>query len=161
MTALVFGVGNPARGDDGVGRAVAELAAADPRFAAAVVRGVTQLTPELAVEIVQASVVVVVDARAGDPPGQVSWAVAEPPARTAAPVFSHHLTAAALAALCAFAYGRAPPVVVVGVGAAAFDAGAPLSDPVAAAVPRAVDLAACLLRERSPRGTGRGASPAR
>ena len=157
--ALVLGVGNPARGDDGLGPAVADLAERDARFCGAEVRRVMQLTPELAADVAAASVVVVVDARAGEPPGHIAWAPVEPP--TGPGIFSHHLTPGALVALAAFAYEQAPPMFVVGVGARDFEAGAPLSDAVAAALPGAVDAVAGLLRERSRPGTGRGASAAR
>lgn len=157
--ALVVGVGNPARGDDGVGAAVAEAVGRDPRFAGATVRSVLQLTPELAADVAEASIVVVVDARAGRPPGGVEWAAVEP--RPGAPVFSHHVPVAALVALAQAVYGQAPPVYLVGVGAAGFGAGAPLSGPVAAAVPRAVEAITELVRERPRPGTSRGASPDR
>lgn len=165
--ALLLAVGNPARGDDGVGAAVAEAAASDRRFAGVTVRGLLQLTPELAAEVAEASVVVVVDARASGPPGLVQWSAVAPGFEP--PVFSHHLSPPALVALTMSVYGQAPPVFALGVGAASFEAGAPLSEPVAAAVCRAVGIAAGLvgsaaaglLRERSRPGTGRGSSTAR
>lgn len=156
---LVLGVGNPARGDDGVGPAVAEAVKLDPRLAGATVRSVLQLTPELAADVAEASIVVVVDARAGLPPGRIEWAAVEP--RPGPPVFSHHVPPAALVALAEAVYGQAPPVFLVGVGAAGFDAGAPLSGAVAAAVAGAVEVVTELVRARSRPGTSRGASPDR
>lgn len=57
---LVIGIGNPLRGDDGVGRQVAERIAEARRDVR--VRVVHQLTPELAVELAEHSDVVFVDA---------------------------------------------------------------------------------------------------
>ncbi|HET7490001.1 MAG TPA: hydrogenase maturation protease [Acidimicrobiales bacterium] len=142
---LVVGVGNPLRGDDGAGPAVAALAGDDPRLAGATVRRAVQLTPELAADVANASVVVVVDARFGDEPGAVDVARVAPAAGR--PALSHHLDAGALAALTALAYGRVPPVYVVGIGASGFAAGAPLSDDVRAALPAALDAVAAIVAE--------------
>ena len=148
MTALVIGVGNPARGDDGVGPAVAAHVEQDPRGAAAVVRSVMQLTPELAAEVAEASVVVIADARVGVAAGEVDWAPVGVWESGASGPFSHHLTPAALCHLAGVAFGRVPPAFVVGVGAAAFEAGAPLSGPALAAVPRAAEMVIALASAR-------------
>jgi hypothetical protein len=42
------------------------------------------------------------------------------------------------------AFGTVPPTFVVGVGAAGFEAGAPLSGPALAAVPRAMEVVMAL-----------------
>ena len=148
---LVVGVGNPLRGDDGAGPAAAERAARDPRLAGARFRTVVQLTPELAADVAGASVVVIVDARAGAPAGTVDCSPVDPPPE-AVPgrggtraSLSHHLDPAALAGLAGLAYSRIPPVFIVGIGAGRFDAGAPLSPAVAAALPEAVDVVAALV----------------
>lgn len=143
--ALVIGVGNPHRGDDGAGPAVADLAAADPRLAGATVRSAVQLTPELAADVAAASLVVVVDARFGAEPGAVDVTRTEPVERRAA--LTHHLDAGALAGLAALAYGRVPPVFVVGIGAGGFAAGTALSPEVEAALPLALDAVAALVAE--------------
>ena len=149
MTALVIGVGNPARGDDGVGPAVAARVEADARLAGADVRRAVQLTPELAAEVAAASVVVIVDARAGAVAGEVGWAAVEvgSPGGTPGP-FSHHLDPSGLCHLAGLAFGRVPPAFVVGVGASGFDAGAPLSGPARAAIPRAAEVVIALATER-------------
>ena len=164
MTALVVGVGNPARGDDGAGPAVADLAGDDVRLSGAVIRTEVQLTPELAAAMAEASVVVIIDACTGSRPGKVERTAVPPPTGgpvdTRPSVFGHHLTPGALVGLTATAYGRLPPVFVVTVGARRFDPGAPLSAAVTAALPRAVDLVATLVggREAPPfdRMTRRG-----
>lgn len=151
MTAnpLVIGVGNPARGDDGVGPAVAARVEQDPRAAGAVVRSVTQLTPELAADVAEASVVVIADARVGAAVGEVDWGPVGASESGVSGPFSHHLTPAALCHLAGVAFGRTPPAFVVGVGAGGFDAGAPLSGAALAAVPRAVEVVVALLMGRA------------
>jgi len=69
---LVVGYGNTLRGDDGVGPRVAELLAADPRLAGAVVLARHQLTPELAADIAEAALVVFIDASENGKPGEIS-----------------------------------------------------------------------------------------
>jgi hydrogenase maturation protease len=68
---LVVGYGNSLRGDDGVGWHAAGRLAADPRLAGARVLARHQLTPELAVDVAQASLVVLVDAVAGAEPREI------------------------------------------------------------------------------------------
>ncbi|HVL05922.1 MAG TPA: hydrogenase maturation protease [Acidimicrobiales bacterium] len=137
---LVLGVGNPERGDDGIGPAVAARVEQDGRLAGATVRSAMQLTPELAVDVAAASVVVIVDARVGVAAGAVDWAEVEHRSLGGGPgPFSHHLDPAGLCHLAGVAFGRVPPAFVVGIGAAGFDAGAPLSGPALAAVPHAVE----------------------
>lgn len=139
---LVVAVGNPDRGDDGVGAAVVERAVAGGLAGDVVVRSVMQLTPELAADVAGASVVVVVDARAGSVPGRVECSAVEPDPRPGGGALSHHLAPAALLGLAAFAYGRVPPAFAVTVGGAAFEAGTGLSPAVAAAVGEAAGVVA-------------------
>lgn len=142
---LVIGVGNPDRGDDGVGPAVAAGVEGDERLAGAAVRSAMQLTPEMAEEVAAASVVVIVDARVGVAAGEVDWAAVEHRSLgTSAGPLTHHLDPAGLCHLAGVAFGRVPPAFVVGVGAAGFDAGAPLSEPAVAAVPRAMEVVVAL-----------------
>jgi hypothetical protein len=67
---LVVGYGNPLRGDDAVGWRVAESIVSDPRLAGAHVMTAHQLLPELAVELGEAGLAVLVDARAGSRPAR-------------------------------------------------------------------------------------------
>lgn len=147
---MVIGVGNPARGDDGVGPAVAARVEEDPRAAGALVRSVMQLTPELAAEVSEASVVVIADARVGTAAGEVDWGPVGASESGVSGPFSHHLTPAALCHMAGVAFGRTPPAYVVGVGAAGFDAGAPLSGPALAALPHALEVVVALLTGRPP-----------
>jgi hydrogenase maturation protease len=145
---LVIGWGNSLRGDDGLGWHAASLLAADQRLAGARVLARHQLTPELAEDVGRASLVVLVDARAGHgPPGEITVTTVEPD--PAAPALTHHLDPGALSALAAELYGRVPPVLLVSVGAASFEAGERLSAAVAAALPEVVATVARLVAQRS------------
>ena len=67
--ALVVGYGNVLRSDDGVGWQVADILTDDARLAGATILRCHQLTPELALDVSRASVVVLVDARHGPEAG--------------------------------------------------------------------------------------------
>ncbi len=138
---LLIGIGNTLMGDDGVGVRVAELAAADERFAGVEVLVRTQLTPELAVDFAGASLVILVDASIEVSPGAIAVREVEAgPGATGA--FSHHVAPEDLLALAAELYRQHPRAYVVSVGAASFDAGDELSPLVRAALPGAVDAMA-------------------
>jgi hydrogenase maturation protease len=128
-------LGNPLRGDDGVGWAVAARLVGDPDLDADVIC-CHQLTPELALEVSQAERVVLVDARRGGTPGTVETAAVEPDRRPSS--FFHGLTPPALVALAASLSGRVPTVLAVSVAAASFEVGEGLSPVVEAALPVAV-----------------------
>jgi hydrogenase maturation protease len=132
---LVVGYGNPLRGDDAVGWHVARAVAVDPRLAGAHVLAVHQLLPELAADLRDARLAVLVDARLGEPPGRIS-VTRVAPAGDGPGAWTHHLTPAALAGLARDVYGAAGEVVVVAVGIASTEPGPDLSPAVAAAVPR-------------------------
>jgi hydrogenase maturation protease len=138
---LVVGYGNPLCGDDGAGPAVVERLASDPRLADADLRTQHQLTPELAGDIAGASLVVLVDAAAGPPPGEIAVARVgrAPDADTA---WSHHVDPAGLVALAVELFGSAPPAFTVCVGADSMAVGDGLSPAVAAAIPAAADAVA-------------------
>jgi hydrogenase maturation protease len=150
---LVVGLGSPDRGDDAVGPAVAL------RIADLGVPGLKVLVHEDPTDLVEsmtgAGGVVVVDAvwSPGTAPGELlvletgdgadplpedAWA------RTGRG--GTHAFGLASAVELARALRRLPPrVVLVGVAAAAFDHGTPLSPGVADAVDRAVDAVLCLV----------------
>jgi hydrogenase maturation protease len=156
---LVVGYGNALRADDGIGPLVAERLAGDPRLAGATVLARHQLTPDLALDVSGASLVVFLDAALGPAPGTF---VIEPPVPAAGPAatWSHHLDPGSLVALAAELYGRAPEAVVVRVGVGSLEAGEGLSPAVAAAVPGIADEVAGLVAARL-RGAvdERGAAP--
>jgi hydrogenase maturation protease len=134
--ALVIGYGNPLRGDDGAGQAVAR-ALADEAIAGVEVVACHQLVPEFAPDIAAAALVVFVDAVVSAPAGEVA---ARPLGELSADPagLAHHVEAAGLVAMARALYGRAPAAFLVGIGAGAMELGEGFSDEVAAAVPRAV-----------------------
>jgi hydrogenase maturation protease len=141
---LVVGIGNGLRSDDGVGRHVAEQLFDDPRVKGARVLACHQLTPELAVDVSTASLVVLVDARIdGGPPGTVHVERLETGRAARAPSGSSHgFDPAELIDLTGRLYGPPPPVVLVTVTSGSIAVGDTLSTAVAAAVPEAADAVA-------------------
>ena len=144
-TALVVGLGDPARGDDGVGVAVAGLLATRslPGVSVPVPRDPTALIDLWAGH----DPVVVVDAvRSGAAPGTVHRLVLGAGARplpasswVASGRGTHAFGLAAVVEL-ARALQRLPErLVIVGVEAASFGHGQPLSEPVLDALPGVVD----------------------
>lgn len=138
---LVIGIGNPLRGDDGVGALLAEQAAvftaADPAGPVAV-RSVQQLTPELAEELAQLDAVLFIDAWLAPlgavPQLQPLSPVGAAPGTSAG---SHRLEPAALLAVSQALYGRAPAAHRLLVPGHAFEHGTALSPAVQAALPQA------------------------
>jgi hydrogenase maturation protease len=143
---LVVGYGNVLRADDGVGWAVAGRVAGDKRLRGADVRAVHQLTPDLALDVSRASLVVLVDATTEGEAGSVAVRRLHD-AVEAGSTWSHHLEPASVVALARELWGVAPPVFVVSVGAASLDTGDRLSPAVEAALPRAVDAVAAIVAE--------------
>jgi hydrogenase maturation protease len=135
---LVVGYGNALRTDDGIGPAVAARLAEDSRLAGVDVRSAHQLTPELALDASGASLLVLVDAAADVPPGEVVVRRLGTEAG-AGEVMTHHLDPAALVGLARELWGTAPEVVLVSVGAASFEVGDELTAEVRDAIPRAVE----------------------
>jgi len=145
---LLVGYGNALRGDDAIGWHAAAQLAEDPRLAAAEVLARHQLTPELAQDVARASLVVLVDARAGDPPGSVQVQRITP-RQDKVTAWSHHLDPAALAGLAGALYGAVPAMYLVSVGGVAFDDGERLSPAVRRALPSVVDAVARLVAEHA------------
>lgn len=135
---LVIGIGNPLRGDDGVGALLAEqaavLTAVEPGGPVAV-RSVQQLTPELAEELARLDAVLFIDAWAA-PAGALPLLQPLAPAR-ASSAASHHLDPAALLAVCRVLYGRTPEAQVLLVPAYTFEHGTALSPQLQAVLPAA------------------------
>lgn len=134
---LVIGIGNPLRGDDGVGALLAEQAAvftaADPGGPVAV-RSVQQLTPELVEELAQLEDVLFIDA----------WLTpdrAEPRltaiAAAAGALESHRLEPAQLLVASQALYGRMPRAHLLQVPAHALGHGMELSAELQAVLPAA------------------------
>jgi hydrogenase maturation protease len=144
---LLIGYGNPLRGDDGVGWAVARAA----RDAGAPHRILTahQLTPELASDVADADRVVFIDAACDVEPGQVAARPVHPAVGPPRGLTQHAYDPSALLWLARAAHGHAPEEAwLVTVGADRFDCGEALSPAVEAAVPRAcAEALRCLDRD--------------
>ncbi len=147
---LVIAWGNPLRGDDGAGPAVARTVAAR---GGATVRICHQLTPELAADVAAAGRVVFVDARAG-PTGRAGASARGVRVRRLRkqhmpPVaVTHALAPEALLALARALYGAAPPAFLVTVPGARFALGAGLSPSVRRLIPAAARAVVRLLPPR-------------
>jgi len=138
---LVIGYGNSLRGDDGIGWHVAARLADDVRMRDAVVLRRHQLTPELALDVSAASLVVLVDASEVGEAGSIAVRRLDPPSG-AGPAWTHHLEPASLLALARNLYGAAPTAFVVSVGAATLEVGDGLSPALERALPGVVDAVA-------------------
>ena len=138
---LVVGYGNSLRGDDGIGWHAAGLLATDPRLAGARVLAQHQLVPELAADISQASLVVLVDAAAEGDPGSLSVRQVQPRPPTPT-TWSHHLDPETLAGLAEALYGQVPPVVLVSVAAGSVAESDRLSGDLERALPEVVQVVA-------------------
>lgn len=122
---LVIGIGNPLRGDDGIGALLADQVGG---------RSVQQLTPELAAELAELEAVLFIDAWLA-PAGAAARLTQISPAVGA--VGSHRLEPAQLLAISQALYGRAPQAHLLRVPAYGFDHGTALSAELQAALPAA------------------------
>jgi hydrogenase maturation protease len=131
---FVIGYGNPLRGDDGFGWAVARKFA-DECVGDGVARviAVHQLTPELAEPVSEAGLVIFVDASRDDEPG--AWSAREITASSTETALGHQFDAAGLLACTHEIYAASPRAILVSMGAESFDCQETLSSRVAAAVP--------------------------
>ena len=139
---LVIGIGNPLRGDDGVGALLAEqaavLTAADPVGSVAV-RCVQQLTPELAAELAHLDAVLFIDAWSA-PASALPQLMPLRPAGASPDGMgdeSHRLEPAALLAVCQVLYGGVPDAQVLLVPVHALEHGTTLSPELRAVLPQA------------------------
>ncbi|MCX7699324.1 MAG: hydrogenase maturation protease [Gemmataceae bacterium] len=142
--SLVIGIGNPLRGDDGLGQAVVEKLSASGLDADAL--AVHQLTPELAEPISSAGTVVFVDAAHDEPPGKVNCSRIAPALGDDDPALSHHLGPATVLSLAEKLYGHCPAAYIVTTGGDQFELGASLSPPVRLAVPEVLRVVQHLLQ---------------
>jgi hydrogenase maturation protease len=125
---LVIGIGNPLRGDDGIGALLAEQVGG---------RSVQQLTPELAEELAPLDAVLFIDAWLA-PAGAAPQRVEVIPAGGAGD--THRFEPAQLLALGQALYGCAPAAQLLQVPAYAFEHGTALSAPLRAVLPEARSL---------------------
>ncbi len=146
--ALIIGYGNPLRGDDGVGQAVAQAFADDAAIDGIDALACHQLTPELAERFAAAARVVLVDAAAGCEAGGVS-VIPLQPAPAPASTLGHHVEPSQLLHLAQSLYGRSPEAYLVTVGAGSLQLGEGLSAPVMAALPEVIATVRRLALKRS------------
>lgn len=138
MNAVVIGIGNEFRRDDGIGPAVAQRVAAQALPGVCVVTEIAEPTALLDVWTGVARAVVVDAAFAGDaPPGRIRrWTAPDLPA---APTVSSHALGLAQACALGHSLGRMPgELVVFTVDVADTGQGPGLSAAVAAALPAVV-----------------------
>ncbi len=143
---LIVGYGNALRSDDGLGWHAAARLAEDPRLAGGHVLWQHQLTPELAVDIGNASLVILIDASDGEEPGAISVRRLDP-TPAAGSAWTHHIEPAELVALARELWSASPPVFVVSVGAASLEVGDRLSPVVERALPAVVEAVVALVAE--------------
>jgi hydrogenase maturation protease len=133
---LIVGYGNPLRGDDAAG-----CAAADRLFETigerVNVRTLHQLTPELAADAALVDELILIDAAADLPPGQVRWQQVEVPAASA-DLRPHHLDPAQLLLIARTLFGHAPATTLITIGGHSWGYDTPLSPPVERAVQEVV-----------------------
>ena len=142
---LLIGWGNPLRGDDGVGQAIAAAVERWGQPQLAVVEAV-QLTPELAPLLAGARRVLFVDAEAGAAAITGGWRLEpvpplEPGGTTAAwssQPLSHHASPGVMLMLAETLYGRRPPAWQLLVAAHACGFGCGLSPATEALLPGAL-----------------------
>lgn len=146
---MIVGYGNSLRSDDGLGRYAVERLAGDPRLLGATVLWRHQLTPELAHDIGQASLVVLIDVSVEQEPGAI--AVRRLAASSSAgSAWSHHVDPESLVALARELWNASPDVFVVSVGAGSLDVGERLSPAVEAALPQLVETVVGLVSRHEP-----------
>jgi hydrogenase maturation protease len=144
---LVVGYGNELRADDGVGAVVATALLDEARCPGAVVLVRQQLTPELCADLAGTETAIFLDADPALAAGAFEVrALRDDRAgcEATAGTSSHHVDPATLVALASELYGARPRAVVVAIGVASFEPGAPMTPAVVAGLPAIVDAAAAL-----------------
>jgi hydrogenase maturation protease len=142
---LVIGYGNELRGDDGAGRVVADRID-ELGLAGVMVRSVTQLVPELTVDLTAADRVVFVDADVAVASLVIRRieggnGIAGPDDSPPSGATTHHATPPTLIGLAAAVGSPVPSLIEqISIPAIGFEFGAPMSAVTAAAVEEAVGL---------------------
>jgi hydrogenase maturation protease len=122
---LILGMGNPLRGDDGLGPAVVGRLAASWKNRDVAMFNVHQLLPEHCELLRDAERVLFIDASVTISAGDVQLT---PVSIDGSTLFTHVLTPASLLALTASLYGRAPQAWQLQMGAEQFEGGSELGD---------------------------------
>jgi hydrogenase maturation protease len=146
---LVIGIGNPLRGDDGLGWHAAERV--QKEFSASEVRVIRchQLTPELATNVAEADRVIFIDVADADPPGGVF--VHEVVSASRAPAaLTHNLNPSGLLEYTRTLYGATPNAFLIGINGESFEYSEQLSAPLMAALPLLMRQLKALIRGEHP-----------
>jgi hydrogenase maturation protease len=151
---LVIGYGNPLRGDDGVGWRVAEAAATvlpDPPVS---VLTVQLLTPELADPISRSDLLILIDAAAEGPPGEVRcFPIAAGSAAAASlAIGTHEVTLDRLLGMAQELFGHCPPAYMVTIAGESFEVSESLTSTVEAATTEALSVVLKLADSHDPIG---------
>ena len=144
---LVIGYGNDLRSDDGAGRAVAEMVA-DLDLPGVEVRTLSQLTPELSLEISGRATVVFVDADVDATGVAMRPVTAGPPGNGA---MTHHGDPATLLTLTRTVGPLPDEAFVISIPATNLEMGFAFSPRTDQAIGEAVDLIASMAQSRSAR----------
>jgi hydrogenase maturation protease len=134
---LVLALGNPLRGDDGIGSRAAQHLSAVTDGATVEIVPCHQLTPELVERVGGAQRVIFVDAAVDVPPGEVRSAAIQAEARPCG-VLSHHLTPSLLLGYTKSLLGRCPEAFQVSIGGRSFGYSERLSAEVEAGYPELI-----------------------
>jgi hydrogenase maturation protease len=121
----VIGFGNPLRQDDGMGWRAAELVEAGIPEGSADISICHQLTPEFAVKLAGAPLVIFLDAAVDQAPGEVTERPVEPGGEL---VSSHSLSPGQLLSLVQLLYRSAPPAVLISGGALEMNSGESMTE---------------------------------
>ncbi len=143
---LIIGIGNPLRGDDALGAEAIRALEARALPPGVKTVHVQQLSMDLAEPLGAASLAVFIDARLGEPAGELRAAELKPNSCLNASGVSHFFTPETLLAAVQALYGQHPKAYLFSVNAHTFDFGAPLSPLVHAALPRLLDRVLNVLR---------------
>ena len=144
---LVVCYGNPLRGDDGAGLAVAQdlEEVIDPRSATVLYRH--QLVPELAETLSEAELAIFVDAEEGSGmPGSIAMRVIEP-GKSGPESFTHEYDPASLRAYTEHLYGRSPQCELYTLQGQNFDYGMELSPVVRKSIAKFVQVLSKRIRQ--------------
>lgn len=146
---LVIGYGNDLRSDDGAGRAVAEMVS-DLELPGVEVRTVSQLTPELSLEIAGRAKVVFVDADVDATEVTVREVTAGPPGDGP---MTHHGDPATLLSLTENVGALPDEALVISIPAANLQMGFAFSPRTERAIGEAVDLIAAIAHPTTAGGS--------
>src|SRR5690242_15224744 len=138
---LVIGIGNPLRGDDGLGWRAVEALRQMPSLKAAETVICHQLTPELAETVAQARRVIFIDACVGTPPGAIRVNLL-PPAPSQDSAWSHRLDPRGLMQYSRRLYGVWPEAWTISMTGGAYDYSEGLSTLVESRLPALLEVAA-------------------